>query len=61
MLAFAAEQKSLKALASVKKLESKGSLDQDTRLREAERRFLLISSTPRDLLGDWTLRISRNY
>ena len=42
MLAFAAEQKSLKALASVKKNESKGSLDQDTRLREAERRFLTI-------------------
>jgi class 3 adenylate cyclase/tetratricopeptide (TPR) repeat protein len=42
MLAFAVEQKSLKALASVKKNESKGSVDQGTRLREAERRFLTI-------------------
>ena len=42
MLAFAVEQKSLRALASVKKNESKGSVDQGTRLREAERRFLTI-------------------
>jgi class 3 adenylate cyclase/tetratricopeptide (TPR) repeat protein len=42
MLAFAVEQKSFKALASVKKNESKGSVDQGTRLREAERRFLTI-------------------
>src|ERR1700719_3631745 len=42
MLAVAAEQKSLKASASVQKNESEGSVDQDTRLRGAERRFLTI-------------------
>ena len=42
MLAFVAEQKSLKALASVQKSQSEGSIDQDTRLRGAERRFLTI-------------------
>ena len=42
MLAFVAGQKDLKILAGVQKNKSDGLVDQDTRLRGAERRFLTI-------------------